>query len=398
MRFEGKTIVVGVCASAAIYKSLDWIKRLREQGARVHVVLTSHAAELIRPQLFEAISGQPVSVRLFQGSEEAGGMPHIEMARVDAVTIVPATASLIGRYAWGLATDLLSTLLLATKAPVVVAPAMNTLMWEHPLVQDNVARLRSSGVFWVDPRSGLLACGEEGVGRLADLESIEWTLERALTPQDWKGRRVLVSMGTTQEALDPVRFLSNRSSGRMGLALARAAWARGAIVTVVRGPCEATFPTVSDLTVFDVVSMVEMRQALTRFFPEQDLFFAAAAVSDFSPSFSSDQKLKRSRAKGGLFPLELKPNPDILAELGALKRSDQRVVGFCLETDRLEASVADKFLNKSIDLMVGNDPTVLGADEGHFFIYEGPTRTSRSLSLTKHALGHHLLDRLSGLS
>ena len=382
--------MVGVASSVAMYKTLDLIRRLQKEGAEVHVMMTRHAAKLISPQMFHAISQNRVWIKMFD-EESSDPMPHVQILQeVDLVMVVPATASLIGHYAMGLAHDLVTTALLGAKAPVLLAPAMNSAMYEHSIVQENLDKLRSIGVTVVDPVEGKLACGSDGMGCLAPLKTILLYAERLLTQQDLKGKKVLISGGRTIEPLDPVRLLTNRSSGKMGLALARAAFSRGAEVVVVSGKVDVQYP--APIEVFSVKTAEEMREAVLTRFTDCDVFISAAAVCDYKPLNVSNSKLKK---KGVKMALELIENPDILKEVSALKRKDQKVVGFALETNDLENNAKKKLKEKNLDLLIGNSPVVLDADEGEFSLFY--ERNHKSLKGNKVTLGHYLFDWLLDL-
>lgn len=369
-----------------MYKSLEMVRALKKQGADVHVMMSRHAAQLVSPQLFHAVSQNHVWTKMFDESL-SDPMPHVGVLQdVDLVMIMPATASIIGRYAMGLADDLMTTVLLAAKCPVVIAPAMNTAMWEHPIVQENLEKLRTIGVTIVDPVEGELACGIYGAGHLASLETILLQAEKALTIQDLKGKRVLISAGRTEEPLDPVRVLTNRSSGKMGLALAKAAFCRGAEVTVVSGVVDVDYGDVFEI--IRVKTAKEMRKAVQSHFLDCDVFISAAAVGDYRPKKTSRSKLKKQSE----YSLEMVANPDILKEVMEMKRSDQKVVGFALETDRLMENAQKKWKAKGVDLLVGNTTSVLGEESGDFSLFYG--RNPRSLRASKAQLSQEVFDVL----
>ncbi|MDP2624711.1 MAG: bifunctional phosphopantothenoylcysteine decarboxylase/phosphopantothenate--cysteine ligase CoaBC [Candidatus Peregrinibacteria bacterium] len=383
-----KKIILGVASSVAIYKALDLVRLLKKRGADVHVVMTTHATELISPQLFHAISGNRVWFKQFD-SDSNDPMAHVGMLQeADLVMLVPATASLVGRYAMGLATDLLTTMLLGTKAPVLLAPAMNTHMYQHPIVQANLIKLKSMGVEVIEPVEGLLACGIYGSGHLSALETIVLRAERLLGPKDLAGKKVLISSGRTMESLDPVRVLSNRSSGKMGRALARVAFVRGAGVTIVSGGVDVAYP--EDIEVVWVESALEMHEAVLAKFSTSDVFVSAAAVGDFRPIKSAKSKLKKS---GESLFLELIENPDILKAVVRLKKPHQQVVGFALETNDLIQNAQTKFEDKGVDLLVANSDQVLSEDAGDFVLFS--RRSHRSISSTKEELSHYLFNKLS---
>lgn len=391
MVLKGKKIVLGVASSVAIYKALELTRLFKKKGAEVHVFMTAHATELISPQLFQAISGNAVYFKLFDRSGNEA-MPHLKvMQEADVVVVAPATASLIGRYAMGVADDLLTTALLATRAPVLVAPAMNEAMYFHPIVQDNLARLRTVGVSIMAPIEGDLACGVYGIGHLAPLEAILFRTEQLLTPQDLKGKKFLITSGRTVEPLDPVRCLTNFSSGKMGVALVREALLRGAAVTLVTGLTEVDYPIHEELKIHRIETAAEMRAAVLDEFENCDVYISAAAISDFRPSQVSEVKLKKT-GEGRV--LELVENPDILSEVAVLKNLSQIVIGFGLESGDLQEMGERKRREKGIDILVANSPQVIGSEEGDFVLLS--EREQRSIrGTTKQELAGNLLDWLT---
>ncbi|MGD9763910.1 MAG: bifunctional phosphopantothenoylcysteine decarboxylase/phosphopantothenate--cysteine ligase CoaBC [Candidatus Binatia bacterium] len=346
---DGKTIVVGLSGGIACYKAAEVVRLLRGRGARVRVVMTRHAQEFVTPLTLQTLSGEQVSTELFDLTQESE-IGHIRLAdSADTVVVAPATANLIGKAAAGLADDLLSTVLLATRAPVLLAPAMNVHMWENALVQDNLARLRERDWRVIEPGAGSLACGYEGVGRLAEPAVIVTEVERAVGPGDLRAERVLVTAGPTREPVDPVRFLSNRSSGRMGRALAAAAWRRGAEVVLIDGP--TALPPPHGVRCVRVGTAAEMREAVLREFETATMLCMAAAVADYRPATSARQKMKKG---DGPIRLELEPTADILAELRG--RTDGRlVIGFAAETENVGGNAERKLRTKGLDLIVAND-------------------------------------------
>lgn len=355
--------VLGVTGSIAAYKALDLVRRLKEGGAQVAVVMTRASQELIQPLSFEAVSGNRVYADMFSKQRPAGDGPwrmeHIDLAQTaDLVLVAPASANILGKVAAGIADDLLSTVIMATTAPVLFAPAMNDRMWANTVVQGNVARLKALGYRFVSPEAGALACGTIGPGRLAAVEKIV-AAAREITgtarPQVLAGRVVLVSTGRTEEAIDPVRVVTNRSSGRMGFALATAARAAGARVILVCG--KTSLPAPGDVETIPVTTTQEMLDALAERLPEADLLFMAAAPADFRPKTAARHKLK-ARA----LSLELERTPDILTELGKV-RHHARLVGFALETDDLLTHAAVKLARKKLDLIVANPAATLDGAE-----------------------------------
>jgi phosphopantothenoylcysteine decarboxylase/phosphopantothenate--cysteine ligase len=354
---RGRRLILGVSGGIAAYKAAEILRLLAQQGADVRVVMTAHAREFVGPLTFQALSGHPVRVDLFDPSRELD-MEHITLAREsDLILIAPATANVLAKLAAGLGDDLLSTLCLAARCPLVVAPSMNDWMYTHPAVQANLRTLRERGVVIIEPAEGPLACGTSGQGRLPPppviVEEVEAVLGR---PGDMAGLTVLITAGPTREALDPVRYLSNRSSGRMGTALAAEAVRRGAAVTLVMGPGSAAPP--AGARVVRVESAAQMAAAVEEEAGGADIFVAAAAVADYTPRSPSTGKLKKD---GSPRSLELVPTPDILAAVGR-RRPRPFVVGFCAETGDPLPEARRKRSVKGADLMVAND--VSRADSG----------------------------------
>ena len=343
-------IVLGVSGGIAAYKSAELVRRLRERGHEVQVVMTESATRFVTALTFQALSGRPVRTTLWDDAAEAA-MGHIELARwAQRVIVAPASADLIARMAAGRADDLLTTLLLATSAPVLLAPAMNQQMWAHPALQHNLAILRERGVQTVGPASGAQACGEVGAGRMSEPEQIVAALSSPPLPAAGRlrGRRVLITAGPTLEDIDPVRFVGNRSSGKMGFAVAAAARAEGAEVTLVAGP--VALPTPDGVTRIDVRSALEMHRAVFAALPGQDVFIAAAAVADYRPAEALDRKRKKS---GERWNIELVLNPDILAEVAA-QSPRPFIVGFAAETNDVEQHARDKLQRKRLDMIAAN--------------------------------------------
>ncbi len=355
---RGKRLVLGVTGSIAAYKAVGLLRTLKGQGASVSVVMTNSATKFVTPLTFEVLSGEPVTTDLFQAHEE---MKHLTVPEdAHAVIVAPATANFLAKAAIGLADDVFSTILLTARCPLIIAPAMDGGMWEHPTVIEHVRILRSRGVVVLDPEVGPLASGQIAQGRLASESKILDAVQAALALQaDWLGQRVLISAGPTQEAIDPVRFISNRSSGKMGYAIAEAARDRGAEVLLVTGPTALTPPL--GVEVVPVVSAHEMADALSRHFEWATVVIMAAAVADFRPKERAEHKLK----KGGstAFSLGLETTPDILSMLSA-RRTTQVLVGFAAETEQLIAHAAAKLTAKGLDMIVGNDVTKEGAGFG----------------------------------
>jgi phosphopantothenoylcysteine decarboxylase/phosphopantothenate--cysteine ligase len=348
-------ILLGVSGGIAAYKAAELVRRLRDAGAEVRVVLTENAARFVSPLTFQALSGQPVRSGLWDEAAEAA-MGHIELARwAQRILIAPASADLIARLAHGFADDLLTTLCLASAAPLAIAPAMNQQMWAHAATQANISTLRERGVDLLGPADGSQACGEFGAGRLLEADSIVAEIVALHGPKILSGARVLVSAGPTYEDIDPVRFIGNRSSGRMGFAVARAAVEQGARVQLVAGPVH--LPTPAGVERTDVRSARDMRAVVLRQIPQSDIFISAAAVGDYRPGEVAAHKLKK---RGADLTLTLNENPDILAEIAALPKRPL-LVGFAAETENVEAYARAKLTRKKLDLIAAN---LVGADLG----------------------------------
>lgn len=348
-------IALGVTGGIAAYKAAEIVRLLQDRGIRVQVIMTQAAQEFVRPLTFAALSGEKVITSMFASGEEHepnidSAIEHIAVAQsIDALLVAPATADVLAHFAQGIASDFLTTLYLATTAPVVVAPAMNVNMWNHPATQANLEVLRKRGVRIVDPGSGYLACGMTGAGRLAENEAVVAALLEALgASQDLAGETLLITAGPTREKIDPVRFLTNRSSGRMGYAIAEAALRRGARVLLVSGPTSLTPPGAAEVTQVD--STEEMREAVFKLLPQATILIKTAAVSDYRPKTAAVQKMKRK----GSMTLELEPTPDILKELSSRKTS-QIVIGFAAETENVLENARQKLVAKSLDAIVVND-------------------------------------------
>lgn len=392
-------IALGVSGGVAAYKAAELVRRLQQEKIDIQAVMTRAAQEFVAPLTFAALTGQKVITEMF--GAEAGAAANVESAiehiavaqRIDLLLIAPATADIVAKLAHGIADDFLTTLYLATRAPVVVAPAMNVNMWEHPATQANVGVLRGRGVQVVDPDEGYLACGMTGAGRLAGIEQITKTVCEVLgLRHDLNGQTVLVTAGPTVEDIDPVRFLTNRSSGKMGYALADAAQRRGAHVVLVSGPTELHPPAGVDWV--PVRSTEEMRAAVLDRFQEAGIIIKAAAVSDYRPAVESEKKLKRG---AGAISLELEPTPDILAELGRRKGS-RILVGFAAETHDVATSAREKLERKGADMIVANDVTQEGAgfdaDTNIVAIHLRDGREILLPKLTKFEVANRILDQV----
>jgi phosphopantothenoylcysteine decarboxylase/phosphopantothenate--cysteine ligase len=353
----GKRIVLGVTGGIAAYKAVEVCRRLVDAGAHVVPVMTAGAERFIGRTTLSALASEPVQTSLW---DEASPIPHTRLGQTaDLILVAPATARLLAAYAAGLSTDLLTNTLLATRAPVVVCPAMHTEMWEHPAVQANVAVLRSRGVHVVEPESGRLAGGDVGAGRLASPESIVARVVEVLSEGPWTGMHVVVSAGGTREPIDAVRVIANRSSGKQGHAIAAEAAARGARVTLVS---TVELPVLTGVTVRSVETAAQMESALTDLAPGADVVVMAAAVADFRPVVAVDGKIKKDQ---GVPQIVLEPTPDILAGLGAVKPTGQILVGFAAETSDLLVNAQSKLERKHLDLIVANDVGAPGVGFQH---------------------------------
>ncbi len=346
---KNKKIILGITGGIAAYKAAELTRTLVKKGALVKVIMTRNAREFITPLTMQTLSNNPVYTEMFALVENSG-IGHISLADfAELVIIAPATANIIGKVAGGLADDLLSTTVMATRAPVIFCPAMNTNMYANEIVRANIVKLAYEGYHFVEPASGELACGTWGSGRLAEIEDIVDEAEFILAGKDLAGEKVLVTAGPTREPFDPVRFISNYSSGKMGYAIAAAARRRGAEVTLVSGPCSLAAPR--GVKCIAVSSAVEMRNAVIENMPDSSIIIKAAAVADYRPSQASASKIKK---KKGPLSIDLDRNPDIIEEIGRSK-GDKILVGFAMETDNLIENAMGKLAAKNMDLIVAND-------------------------------------------
>lgn len=351
-------IVLGVTGGIAVYKACELLRLLQKRGIDVFVVMTQNACRFVSPLTFETLSGHPVAVDTFD-RPQTWEVEHIALAkRADLFMITPATADIIGKMACGIADDMLSTTVMATRAPVLIAPAMNTGMWENAAVQQNVKTLQARGVEFVMPVSGHLACGDSGTGKMEDVEIIaEHACKMLFTKKDMKGMRVMVTAGPSREALDPVRYISNRSSGKMGYAIAQAAQRRGAEVTLLSGPVSILPPQGVKFVPFTTTQ--ELLDKARAFVKEQDILIQAAAPADYRAKEIAPQKIKKQSGEPVTFTLV--ENPDVAATLGREKREGQVFVGFAAETNDVIAHAQDKLVRKNLDMIVANDVTRPGA-------------------------------------
>ena len=390
---EGKKIVLGVTGGIAVYKALELLRLCVKAGADVHVVMTEHAREFVTPLTFQTLSGNPVHTKLFDLYQEKE-IGHISLAdRADLFVIAPATANIIGKVVCGIADDLLSTTLMATRAPILFVPAMNVNMWENPIFQSNLKKLEKRGCRIMEPETGELACGYVGKGKFPDAEKVFSEIQRTFLAHDLAGERLLITAGPTIEKIDPVRYLSNFSSGKMGYAIAAAALQRGAEVVLVSGPTALSPPRGVEFRA--VTSANEMFEAVLEQLSAATVIVKAAAVADFRPMVSRDNKIKKGDEEKWV--IELERTPDILAALGKAK-DDRLLVGFAAETENLLENARRKLENKNLDLIVANDVTRPGAgfgEETNLVTFLFPDRKPLALPcLSKEAVAHRLLDQI----
>lgn len=392
---KGKEIVLGVTGGIAVYKAVELLRLLTKAGANVHVIMTKGATEFVAPLTFQTLSMNPVSTSLFNllSEREIG---HISLAdRADLIVIAPATANIIGKLANGIADDMLTTTVMACKAPLLIAPAMNVNMYQSAAYKENEARLKSRGVLFVAPAKGLLACGWEGEGKLQEPAIIFEEALSALAPKDLAGESVLVTAGPTREEIDPVRFVSNYSSGKMGYAIARAARLRGAAVTLVTGPTCLDAPYGVDTV--PVVTAAGMREAVLARAAGSTIIIKAAAVADYRPEQRAELKIKKTAAS---LTLKLAKNPDILAELGRMK-GERLLVGFAAETGDLLENAGKKLAGKNLDMVVANDISQPGAgfnvDTNIAKLLFRDGRIEDLALMGKEELADLILDRVSGM-
>lgn len=389
---NGKTIILGVSGGIAVYKAVEVLRLLTKAGADVHVVMTAAAREFVTPLTFQTLSGNPVHTELFSLYQERE-IGHISLAdRADLFVLAPATANLVAKVAQGLADDLLTTTLMATSAPVLVVPAMNTNMYENPFYQRNEQLLRDAGYHLLDPVHGDLACGWSGQGKMPDPQHILTAVEDVLAVKDLHGCSILISAGPTREEIDPVRYLTNHSSGRMGYAIAAAACRRGARVRLVAGPCQ--LPTPVGVETISVGSAQQMYDTMVSCFDASDVVIKAAAVADYRPVKRQGQKIKK---KNSTITLELEKTPDILAELGR-RKGRQILIGFAAETEKLVEHATEKLISKNLDMIVANDVSAAGAgfdvDTNIVrFLYRNGSAEQLEL-MSKAAVAEQLLDRV----
>ncbi len=386
---NGKNILLGVTGSIAAYKAVETARRLTEDGARILVIMTEAACRFVSPITFEAVSGSPAHTDLFEGY-----FKHINLAKeANLFVVAPASANTISKFACGIADNLLTATYLAYEGPVLIAPAMNSRMYNNPIIQRNIKELKKVGVMFIGPESGKLACGEEGIGRMAEVEDIIEASKSALTPKDLKGHKILVTAGPTREAIDPIRFLSNRSSGKMGFALAAAAYRRGAVVTLISGPTALKPP--KGITFIPVENAVDMQNAVLKNFQKSTDVIMAAAVCDFAPSVISKSKIPKTKK----LTVDLKETTDILHEIGR-KKGKRFLVGFAAETGMNIQRAKEKLRDKNLDLMVLNDVTQKGAgfdlDTNIATLINRKGEATEMPLMKKEDLANVILDSVSG--
>lgn len=393
---KGKTVIIGVTGSIAAYKAANLASLLKKQHADVHVIMTRNGTQFINPITFESLTGNKCLIDTFDRNFQFQ-VEHVELAkRADLAIVGPATANVMAKLAHGLADDMLTTTMLACQCPKLIAPAMNTRMYENPVTRDNEEMLRRYGWKVIAPAVGYLACGDTGAGKFPEEKLIlEYVLREIALPKDLKGKRILITAGPTQEAIDPVRYITNHSSGKMGYALARMAMLRGAEVTLVTGSVALEPPHFVE--VVPVITARELFEAVTSRSKEQDMIIKAAAVADYRPAVRADEKLKKSDAE---LSIALERTEDTLQYLGEHKKKGQLLCGFAMETSRLEERAREKLERKNLDLIAANNVKVAGAGFGtDTNVVTLITRQgSRQLELmSKEAVAMEILDTLAGL-
>ncbi len=395
MSIRDKNILLGITGGIAAYKACELARLMIKSGANVNVIMSRGAAEFVTPLTLQTLSGNPVHTDLFSLTQEAE-VGHISLAdRADLFVIAPSTANLIGKIAGGIADDLLTTTIMATRVPVLLAPAMNCNMYENPIVQENMNKLKGYGYNFIDSETGQLACGYEGKGRMAEPGDIMEEIETILSPKDLKGERIVVTAGPTYEAIDPVRFIGNRSSGKMGYALARMALRRGAEVTLISGPSSLTPPR--GIRFISVESAEEMRKAVTVNLKDATIVIMAAAVADYRPKRAVPEKMKKG---AGSISLDLEKTEDIISEIGR-KKGKRFIIGFAAETDNLWANAKKKLKEKNLDLIIANNVKEPGAgfavDTNIVTIIDNKGTLEALPKMSKDEVAWKVLDRVASL-
>lgn len=390
---KGKNIVLGVTGGIAAYKACDLASRFKKLNANVDVIMTKSAMEFVKPHTFQALSQNPVITDTFE-SPRYWDIEHISLAqKADIILIAPATANIIGKVANGIADDILTTTIMASKAKIIFAPAMNTQMYANPIFQSNMKKLKDLNYQFIPPQHGRLACGDIGKGKLADVEDIiAFILDLQKQLQDLQGKKILITAGPTMEAIDPVRYITNHSTGKMGYALAEAAIKRGADVTLISGPTKLEPP--ANTNFIAVKGALDMYDAVMRHFLSQDIIIKSAAVADYRPKDIYNKKMKK---QAGDLTLTLVRNPDILLELGK-RKSEKILVGFAAETDDLIAHAKEKIIKKNLDLIVANDVTEKGAgfgsDTNIVYLIDRNGNIKKVDKANKLEIAHHILDKI----
>lgn len=395
---KGKHVLIGVTGGIASYKTPDFISKLRKHGAEVKVIMTKAAAEFVTPLTFRTMSQNPVADDNMFGTPSVWEVEHIELAKwADILVIAPATANIIAKIAVGIADDMLSTVALACKAPMLIAPAMNTAMLENPATQENIKKLKQRDVLFIEPDSGALACGDSGKGKLPGTDRLLYETVSAIGfSKDFRGRHILITAGATHEAFDPVRYITNHSSGKMGYELARAAHFRGADVTLISGETALEIP--HGINFVKAVSADEMYHACLKYAPSCDIIIKAAAVADYRPERTAEHKLK----KGENLTVSLVQNKDILKTLGEKKRNGQILVGFCMETQNLLENAEKKLKGKNLDMICANSLVAPGAgfgtDTNTVTILKRNGEQLQLPNMSKFNVGMRLLDEVLRIS
>jgi phosphopantothenoylcysteine decarboxylase / phosphopantothenate---cysteine ligase len=392
---KNREIIVGISGGIAAYKTAELVRSLTKKGANVHVVMTKNAMEFVTPLTFQTISGNPVIYNMFEllaGSK----IGHISLSDIaDQMVVAPATANVIGKVANGIADDFLTTMIMATVVPILFVPSMNTKMWESKIVQDNINRLRDTGYEFMEPASGDLACGWQGKGRMPTIEDILEKMEDIFTEKDLVNERILITAGPTTEFIDPVRCITNRSSGKMGYAIAKIARRRGADVVLVSGRTALPPPRI-DVPTITVTTAAEMREAVMEHFTRATVVIKAAAVADYRCATQNCQKIKKRHGEEGI-TLDLSRNPDILAELGATK-GKRIIVGFAAESNDLIEHATEKLQKKNLDMIVANDITQSGigfaSDDNEVTLIDSTGRTRHVPRLSKDEVANIILDAI----
>lgn len=387
---RGKKIILGITGCIAAYKSAELLRSLKKSGADVWVVMTKNATEFITPLTFRTLSGNPCITEMFDPSVTSMAMPHISLSEsADLVLIVPATANIIGKASYGIADDVLSTILLSSKCKKIIAPAMNTKMWENAIVQENVKKLAKNGYKFIMPGSGDLACGDIGSGRLADVKNIfDEVVNEIGTKQDLAGKRILITAGGTREAIDPVRFIGNRSSGKMGYSLADASMRRGAQVTLITtiGPKNNS----NGINSIFVENAKDMKAAVEKEFPKNDILIMAAAVADFRPASTSAGKIKKS---DGMPEIKLEQTDDILKSISGNK-GKRTIVGFSVESKDIIKNSSAKLKEKGLDMIVANPVWALNNDENEAVVIKKDGRKIKLPKSDKTVIANKILDQI----